>query len=238
VTNRPDGPTPGEGHHWLDPAAPDPPARLPLTRRRIVEEALALVDEEGLRALTVRRLGARLGVAAMSLYSHVSDKAELVDLMVDHVLSDALEGLDENPGEDWAEQLRTIARRYHDAWAAHPDLVNVYSDGVILGPNAIAVIERLLAVLRGAGFTDEHAAASLYTLWHHTIGSLQVAPVRPTADGPTRGPDGRLIRYFSITRPESIPNIVAVAPHLSGGSIDYDLDTLIIGLRVRLAAGA
>jgi AcrR family transcriptional regulator len=62
--------------------------RRPLTRARVLAEAVALADEEGLDAVTMRRLGQRLGVEAMSLYNHVANKVDLLDGMADVVSAD------------------------------------------------------------------------------------------------------------------------------------------------------
>src|SRR5947207_14126671 len=83
-----------------------------LSRERICREALALVDDEGLEALSMRRLGARLGVEAMSLYRHVRNKADLLDALHVAVLADiAPEPSDPHSDEaDWRLMLGGMAR--------------------------------------------------------------------------------------------------------------------------------
>lgn len=240
---------------WLDGRVHDKPVRIPLTLRRIVDAAFAVVDAEGLGALTIRRLATELGVAPMSLYSHVTDKAELVDIMVDVVIGEVLTD-DEVGGDatapapgDWVTELRDLSRRYQAAWAAHQSLVRVYADGVTLGPNGTAMTERFVAILRAAGFSDAEAVQAFWLLYHYTIGSLQIAPPRPTPgrmrqeDEGERGADERagqgstLDRYFSARPLADIPNIVEVVDLLAaGGSYDFGLETILSGL-VTLAAG-
>src|SRR6185437_6385691 len=84
----------------------EPPS---LSRERICREALALVDEEGLEALSMRRLGARLGVEAMSLYRHVRDKRDLLDALHAAVLGD-LQPTGEQGGEGWRAILGGLSR--------------------------------------------------------------------------------------------------------------------------------
>ena len=89
------------------PSAKRPAAESPgLSRARVCQEALALVDDEGLDALSMRRLGARLGVEAMSLYRYVRDKADLLDALHVAVLADLSPvdaGADEAPAADTSE---------------------------------------------------------------------------------------------------------------------------------------
>ena len=83
--------------------------RTPLNRDRIARAALGLVDSEGLAALTMRRLGSELGVEAMSLYNHVTNKDDLLDAIVDRVYAEV-----ELPATDlpWKEQARGVFRGF------------------------------------------------------------------------------------------------------------------------------
>src|SRR5262249_35152076 len=96
------------------------PRRRRLTREGITEAALALVDEEGLDALSMRNVAKRLDVQASALYGHVSGKQELIQLMLDRV---ALEiELPEPDPEHWEEQVKEFARAARRALGAHRDL--------------------------------------------------------------------------------------------------------------------
>jgi AcrR family transcriptional regulator len=222
------------GPRWLDRHS-ERPVRIPLTLRRIVDAAIALVDAEGLGALTIRRLAKALGVAPMSLYSHVRDKAELVDVMVDDVISEVVESDVTTGPSDWAAELRALSLRYHAAWSAHQGLVRVYADGVTLGPNGTLMTERFLGILRDAGFTDERAVQAFWLLYHYTIGSLQIAPPRPTPGRLKRESthEGRLLdTYFSAVHVDEIPHIVAVVDSLAaGGDYQFGLDVIVAGLQ-------
>jgi TetR/AcrR family transcriptional regulator, tetracycline repressor protein len=216
----------------------EPPVRPPLTRRRIVLAALALVEEQGLDALTMRRLASELGVTPMSLYNHVSDKAELIDLMVDLILADVVaEPLDDDA--DWAEQLRTVARRTYRTWRAHPGFARVYTDGVTIGPNGLANIEQTLGAMRRAGFTDEDAARAFFVLYQCVMSSLLIAPARPASlQARDQRSDGsaasRIELYFSALPEEDIPNVTAVAGYLAGNDFEFGLEVVIAGFQARL----
>ncbi|MCV2395203.1 TetR family transcriptional regulator [Actinotalea sp. M2MS4P-6] len=95
--------------------------RAPLTRALLVERALAIVDRDGLDALTMRRLAADLGVKAASLYNHVSGRDDLLDGAVRLVRAEMR--LPEAPPDDWREMLGAIYTEYLRVLARHPNLV-------------------------------------------------------------------------------------------------------------------
>lgn len=122
-----------------------------LTVRGIAGVAIDLADSEGLDALTMRRVAERLGVGTMSLYTYVSGKAELIDLMLDAI---HLETQPEVPHGTWREQLETIAR---DQWALarrHPWMLHIATTRPTLGPGIIAKYERELRTVEGLGLDD------------------------------------------------------------------------------------
>ena len=125
---------------WLARAEDEVPGRAALTRRRIVLAALQLVETHGLDALTMRRVAAALQVTPMSLYNHVCDKAELVDLMVDFIIGDVVEAAAKDVG-DWECRLRKLVERNYQMWREHPGFVKVYTEGVTMGPNGLANVE-------------------------------------------------------------------------------------------------
>jgi AcrR family transcriptional regulator len=91
--------------------------RAPLSREKVVHAAVALADEEGLEALSMRRLGRRLGVEAMSLYNHVASKDALLDGIVEYVLGE----IDvPSPEDDWEEAFRRRAVSARSVFARHP----------------------------------------------------------------------------------------------------------------------
>ncbi|MDP9073033.1 MAG: TetR/AcrR family transcriptional regulator [Actinomycetota bacterium] len=202
--------------------------------------ALALVEEHGLDALTMRRVASDLQVTPMSLYNHVADKAELVDLMVDLILGDVVAAPLEEHG-DWTEQIRAIARLTHQTWRGHPGLARVYTSGVTIGPNGLTNIERLLRILRTAGFSDQDAADAFFLLYRYMVASLlmgRTVPVRSQdrakrSDGTSQD---RIDKYFSALPSDRIPHTAAVAGRLSGDDFEFGLDVIMTGLRARLAA--
>lgn len=126
---------------------PEPPAHpAPLDRERIVAAAIALADEGGLEAVSLRKVASRLDACLMRLYGYISTKEELFDLMVDGVYAEILP--EEQPG-DWREALRTLAGRTRQAALRHEWLADLLGGRPALGPNALAVTEATLAALDG-----------------------------------------------------------------------------------------
>jgi TetR/AcrR family tetracycline transcriptional repressor len=224
---------------WLPREDEEIPQRPALTRRRIVLTALRLVEEHGLDALTMRRVASALQVTPMSLYNHVSDKAELVDLMVDFLIGDvvAKSALDRG---DWEARLRAQAEHNYEMWRSHPGIVRVYAQGVTMGPNGVANAEHALGILREAGFSDEEAGSAFMMLYRWSMATLLVGRTRPVSrdqelpPAPPTTKEDRLRAYFAALPVEVIPNIEATVMYLSGSSIDFGLDIIIAGLKARL----
>ncbi|MGV9936347.1 TetR/AcrR family transcriptional regulator [Streptomyces olivaceoviridis] len=126
---------------------PEPANRpVPLDRERIVAAAIALADEGGLEAVSLRKVAARLNAGPMRLYGYISTKEELFDLMVDEVYAEILP--EERPG-DWREALRVLAHRTRQAALRHEWLADLLGRRPALGPNGLAVTEATLAALDG-----------------------------------------------------------------------------------------
>lgn len=125
--------------------------RPDLSVDRIVRTAIAIADTEGLPALSMRRVAETLGVGAMSLYTHVPGKAELLDVMLDTVTGETVHPDDTT---DWRERLRRIAHANWNLYLRHPWLLQVATTRPPLGPHVIAKYEHELRAVDGIGLTD------------------------------------------------------------------------------------
>jgi AcrR family transcriptional regulator len=123
-----------------------------LSADQIVEAATAIADAEGLSALSMRRVAERLGVTAMSLYTYVPGKAELLDLMLDRVCAETAKP-DDVPG-GWRGRLELVARESWASYMRHPWLLHVATNRPVPGPNLIAQYDYQLAAVEGTGLTD------------------------------------------------------------------------------------
>jgi AcrR family transcriptional regulator len=124
--------------------------RQPLTRDAILDAALALLDRHGLAGLSMRRLGAALGVEAMSLYHHIPSKDALLDGLHERILV----SLEPPPPQarHWQAFARHQAHALHRVLLAHPHAIPLFATRPAATPAAIARLERYLEVLIGAGF--------------------------------------------------------------------------------------
>ncbi|MGW6914740.1 TetR/AcrR family transcriptional regulator [Kitasatospora sp. NPDC054939] len=143
-----------------------------LSREQIVAEAVAILDAEGLDALSMRRLGARLNAGATSMYTHVANKEELLELVVDTVFGELrLPDPDAAPG--WRPAMVDTARTMRETALRHPWLVNVLGDlGLAyLGPNMMRLSEAMLAILEEDGFELLEASEAMTIVFAYVIGT-------------------------------------------------------------------
>jgi TetR/AcrR family tetracycline transcriptional repressor len=143
--------------------------RVPLTRERIIIAAVAFVDANGLEALSMRKLGAALGVEAMSLYNHVDNKDDVLDGILDRVLREV--PLPE-PDLAWDEQLRVLARGFRDAGLTHPGVLPMFGARPIRTLEGFAPLERAFGILREAGLDPDTALAAFLAMCSFVLGRV------------------------------------------------------------------
>lgn len=218
--------------------APEPPwwdlkrteSRSTIDREAIVTAAIRVLDEVGLEGLSMRRVAGELGTGAASLYWHVADKDQLLDLMIDRIMGEI--ELPEPDPDNWEEQMKLFARQGREAFRRHADIAQATLGRVPLGPNLVRITEWVLSVLRGAGVPDRAAA------WFPDLGALVVA-AQAIEDHLASTADEEMIRvmteYFSQLPADRFPNVIAVAPALTEGGADerfeFGLELLIRGLK-------
>jgi TetR/AcrR family tetracycline transcriptional repressor len=135
--------------------------REPLTRLRIVELALDIIDTKGLPALNMRRLATAAGVKPMSLYHHFPNKDAILGAVAESIAAAAL-GEQRSTGT-WRERTRLLFAGLYDLVQAHPRALPLITTGVLRTPSGRAWMEELMGVLLEAGFTPD-AAARVYHL--------------------------------------------------------------------------
>lgn len=130
----------------VDEARPERPARggrgSRLSSQAIVAAAMVVADEDGLDAVSIRRVAAMLGVRPMSLYTHIASKEELLDLMTNELVGLML--LDPLPEGGWRERLSVIARCSHTTFVEHPWALEAFARRPRLGPNSMAFTKQLV----------------------------------------------------------------------------------------------
>jgi AcrR family transcriptional regulator len=143
------------------------PPRIPLSRERILEQALVLVDEQGIEALTMRKLGRALGFEAMSLYNHVENKDDVINGILDLVLA---EGEPPSPDGEWDAAVRASAISVYQALKRHPWASNLVMSPHRVRPARMRYMDLLLGRLRSAGFSAETTYHAYHVLDAHIFG--------------------------------------------------------------------
>ncbi|WP_327088967.1 TetR/AcrR family transcriptional regulator [Nonomuraea sp. NBC_01738] len=154
---------------WARPRKePQQPA---LSRELIVAEAIKLLDADGIEALSMRKLGTKMGAAATSLYRHVANKDELIELVVDEVYGELRVTAADDPA-DWRQALAATARDLRDLALSHPWVSAVLGQVGLsyLGPNMLRVSGAMLATLVEAGFPADEADPAMSTVFSYVIG--------------------------------------------------------------------
>ena len=206
-----------------------------LDRDRIVAAAVAIVDAEGGGSLSLRRLADDLGVTPMSLYWHVADKAELLEL-VGHAILAEIE-LPE-PRGTWTEQLRDVHRAMFTVLLQHRNAADIVAGRARFGPAGLAVFERILEILLGAGLTPEAAFDAYMTLYQFFLGFVTTVNRDPAfLEGQRQG------WAYMLTLPEDrFPAIRTVTPVIGrrppDEMLELGLDAVIAGIAARLAPAA
>jgi AcrR family transcriptional regulator len=225
-----DGETPSL---WFDPPTHNQDRRRRLTRQRVVAEALAVIAEDGVQALTMRSLAARLGVVPGAVYRHVRNKQQLQDLLLDGVLAEVDVNL--GPSLPWTEQLKVLAHRLRQVLEAHPGVAGILKTRDPLGPHSLALAEAFLGPLRAAGFGTREAGLAFFLLVDYTIG-FAVSPPASVNEQRVRDPATRsqLHQFFRSLPADRFPALVALGEHVWVDNRDErftaGLDVLVGGL--------
>lgn len=199
--------------------------RRNLTRARVVERALELADEEGIEAITMRRLGSLLDVEGMALYTHVRDKDDLLAAVGARLL-DELE-LEPRAPEDWRGRIESVARAWSGVRAQHPRSFPLVFRA---GRHVLPLTEEMMDALQTGGFSGERAWLAYQTLIFFLDAPLLRWP--PVAPG--------VIWKEAVEQldPVEARHFVSLAPHASSYAWDdvYEdgLQLLLDGLEARL----
>ena len=196
--------------------------RVPLTRERIVSAALALVDREGISALSMRRLGVELGVDPMAIYYYVPNKDALLDAIVEAVMADIDLSID-NPAASAEERVMCAARAYRDVMLAHANALPIVLMRGPRTPNSMRPVELLLGILRDAGLSPRQAMAGMNAIAATVRGT--VAMIAEDDDHPqTREELDALSAAFPADEFPHLREAVASGPDLMGPDFDFGAD--------------
>ena len=148
-------------------ATPAAPPRPPLSRERVLDAAIALADEGGLEAVSMRRIAASLGVEAMSLYHHVPGKDAILRGLVEVVVGRFVLP---DTGRDWKDALRRTALSAYEELLRHPWAADLLLSPSGVGQARMRYMDAILGCLRGAGFSADMTHHAYHALDSHVLG--------------------------------------------------------------------
>lgn len=205
--------------------------RRPLSAERILRVAVAILDREGLDALSMRRLAERLRVSPMALYNHVRNKAELTDRIADVVINEFASPRD---GGQWHERLRACLEALRTVCLSHPHAVPLIERMGSISPAVFRPMEAAMAALQEAGFSPLEAMNAWCTLIGFTMGQLSYQLRKPVNFDPGVAVERRVLS------PEDFPNVVGAIAAIPNWDFDrafaFGLDVIIDGLQARAKA--
>ncbi len=143
---------------WKRTRPPTTP-RVQLSRDVIVDTALKLLDADGLDGVSMRRVADALGTGPASLYAHVANKDELLDLLLDRIAAE-IDVPDPDPAH-WQDQLRSVGRQSYEVFRRHRDIAVISLASVPTSQNALRIADRMLAIMLAGGVPPQVAAWAL-----------------------------------------------------------------------------
>ena len=208
-------------------------ARAPLTRERVLRAAIGLADEAGIESLSMRKLGQELGVEAMSLYNHVANKDDILNAIVDMVVSEI-----ELPSResDWKAAIRRSALSAYEVLLRHPWAASLMlSSSSAVSQPRLRYMDALLGTLREAGFSAETTDHAYHALDSHIMGfTLWVVGMNLGSDDDLAALATNFLRDFPRDR---MPHLAEhIEQHLKPrnpedeGEFAFGLDLILDGL--------
>jgi AcrR family transcriptional regulator len=229
---------------WLRPPRSKGGQQPTLTRGQIVRTAIEILDAEGEAGLSMRKLGTRLGAGATSLYWHVAHKDELMELAVDEVFGEVY--VTEAGDTHWRIGATVLCHGMRDMLVRHRWVLGQLGTRPNMGPNAMRMGDRTVALLTAAGFTGLEVSHASSLLMSHAIGT---ATSIAAASNIVRDTGQSLTEMFEEIRPrmeqiaeehpdygrwwrETSPNVVP--ENMFDDGFRFGLDRILDGLELWL----
>jgi AcrR family transcriptional regulator len=203
-----------------------------------VAAAVTILDRHGVEALSMRSLAEQLNTAATSLYRHVHNKGELLDLTVDALMAEVELPA---PGTNWRTSMRTVSLNFRAVLLRHRNVAVLRGTRLAIGPNTLRMMEFVCSRLLEAGFSETDAAAAGATVINYTVGCV-LAEVLPTAEIEASGYTWEQFATEMSARVAALPldrypvmrrMLPMLLGHHSSQPFEYGLDALLDGLEVR-----
>ena len=219
---------------WFNSPDDAESSRRPLTRERVVAEALTLISTDGAQALSMRALARRLGVVPGALYRHVRSKEQLFDLILDAVLA----GVDcrTDPALPWTAHVAMLAHRLRAVLENNPGIAALLKTRDPVSPASLALAEAFLAPLLAASLPGRQAALAFRLIYDYTLGFALADPASPAEQRLSDSAARQQLHAFLRSLPaSSFPTLAAHGTHAWADDREErftsGLDTLICGLQ-------
>ena len=219
----------------------DRPAKAPLSEYAIVDAALAILQSDGLEAVTMRRVAAALDTGAASLYVYVSGREGLLQAMLDRVTA-AIELEAPDPSR-WRAQLHSLLERMHQALVTHPGIAALTLEDPPTTEVVLRLTENLLGILLAGGLDPQDAvwACDIFVLLVTAVASEDdVRRARGRSDDDHRREQvDEIYKTFAGLPPDRFPLISAYAAQMVAGDHDerfrFAIDVVVDGVLARAA---
>ena len=191
-----------------------------LTRQRVLEAALHLIDQEGLEGFSMRKLGTLLGVEAMSLYNHIESKRALFDGVIELLIVQAPQP--SIPHATPREELWAFAHAFRDVLLAHPRVLPLVATSPLRTPATLAILDYLLETIQRAQITGVQAIYALQCLVGFIVGHTLLGTGTTPVAGLEPGPNGPTVwQQFPA---EQYPTLHALLPTIAQWQPDHEFD--------------
>lgn len=224
--------TPGvvDGHSRRGP-------RPRLSKELIVEAAFAISERDGAQALTFQSIGREIEAHPTAIYRHFRDRDDLMLALLDALHAESLASLPPL-GDDWAEDLRIMARSLHATFLRHPQVAQISAVRTARREHEFAKVERIVDCMLRAGFPPEEAARNKRAFSDFVLSYSAMDAALLALDPATREADLRAWQVdYQALPAETYPCINAVANHLPAlddpANFERALDLMIVALRLR-----
>lgn len=223
---------------WFNPpVSMENRQRRTLSRDRVVTEALTIISTDGVEALSMRALAARLGVVPGALYRHVHSKEQLYDLVLDEVLAEVDCPVDESL--TWSARVTELAQRLRAVLEDHPGIAALLKTREPVSPHSLALAEAFLASLQAAGL-GSHQTALAFRLLYDYIAGFSLSDRNSAAEQRVRDTATRhqLHAFLHELPADRFPVLAVLGDRVWADDRDEryaaGLATLIAGLQARL----
>jgi AcrR family transcriptional regulator len=215
-------------------------ARETLSREEIVDAAVRVLDTDGLDALSMRRLGQELGAGATSLYWHVRNKDELLDLVLDRLVGEIVDEVSLAAPADWRVVAGDVARAFRRVLVRHRHITPLLGVRQAVGPNALRGLDMLVGRLSATGFTPGEAfiAGNAVINWAAGFAVFECrSPLGPGATAEEQARYGREYDAFlGALPPDRYPMMSQLGSLMASVTADaqfeYGLARLLDGIEV------